>query len=131
MRQKAPPYDILDDRQRYAIFNAMFDKIALSDCNLISVTIDKENHCRTYNHPINPLAYALYILQERFQYFLEDVDDTGTVIYEQYNSRLRKMVERVMTWLTVNTSFSVRTQFNRIAGVINGRSLRRTNTAIC
>ena len=44
---------------------------------LLSVSIDLKKHCKKYLRPVNPIAYGLYLILERFQYFLEDYNGKG------------------------------------------------------
>jgi hypothetical protein len=36
------------------------------------------------------MAYSMYLILERFQYFLEDHDARGEAMYERYTSILQK-----------------------------------------
>ena len=48
LRNKRYPYDKLSDNQRFQLANDMFELIKKSNCNLLSVTINLERHCRKY-----------------------------------------------------------------------------------
>lgn len=121
IRQRSPPYNQLTDPNRYAVMNEVFDKIVNCDCRLLSVTIDKERHCKKYSQPANPLGYILFLMLERFQYFLDEVQDEGIVIYERYNSNIRHAVDRVHRWLRSLPNFPTRTNFDSIVrSVVNG-----------
>ena len=94
LRQNTYPYNSISDRQRWDIANAMFSSINSIDCCLVSATIYKPSHIAKYTWPINIRAYALLICLERFQYFLEEQGSEGTVIYERFNTRLRRKMSR-------------------------------------
>jgi hypothetical protein len=121
LRTRKYPFDKLDDKDRYLIADQMFNGINRSDSYLISVTIDKEKHCRRYYKPVNPTGYGLYLMLERFQYFLEEHGDVGFAIFERFNSKMRQRVERVRKWLEYTGTFPVFTNFeNIIRHVTNG-----------
>ena len=64
--------------------------------------------------PVNATAYTLYLILERFQYFLEELDENGKVIYEWFGGSLRKRVGIVHKQLTVTYAFPKYTYFNNI-----------------
>ena len=120
LRQCTFPYDKLNEDKRI-LTDEIFNQIINIDCKLVSVTIDKEKHCKRYTNPVNPLGYGLYIMLERFQYFLQDHNDEGVVIYERYNSNMRKLVERAQKWLITLAAFPTPINLDKIAKkVING-----------
>lgn len=55
---------------------------------------------------------------ERFQYFLEDNNESGEAVYERYNSRVRKNVELLHAHLKDSPSFPQYTNFSNIVGSI-------------
>jgi hypothetical protein len=55
---------------------------------------------------------------ERFQYFLEEQKDIGFAIFERYNGKMRKMVERVHKWLESTGSFPRLTNFENIVRTV-------------
>ena len=120
LRNKRPPYDQISDEKRWNIPNSIFKWIENGDCDLLSVTIDLDKHCE-YERPADPRAYALLLLLERFQYFLEDQTDIGIAIYEKFNAKMRKDVERDQRWLQKISTFPVPIKLDLLAGnVING-----------
>ena len=96
----------------------MFNGIKLTESFLVSVTIGKEEHCKKYITPVNPTGYALYLILERFQYFLEERKDIGFAIFERFNGKMRKMVERVHKWLESTGSFPILTNFENIVRTV-------------
>ena len=96
LRNNKPPYDRLSVEDRQGLEKDVFDVINRLDCTLVSVIIDLDTHCRKYTEPISPRAYALYLLQERFQYFLEEYDSHGVVIYERFNAKMKRRTEQVI-----------------------------------
>ncbi len=85
------------------------------------MTLDLEKYCKNYSIPADPMAYTLYLLLERFQYFLEDYHGMGKAIYERFNSKLQKKVELVHKEFSKNPNFPKPTNFIRVIGnVING-----------
>ena len=100
LRQREYPFDQLEDKDRFELTNEVFNQIINTECcYLLSVTIDKEKHCKNYNRPANVLGYALLLILERFQYFLNEYGDSGKAIYERYNSKMSKIVDRTHRWL--------------------------------
>jgi hypothetical protein len=121
LRRRKYPFSQLKDEERWLIADQMFNGIKLTKSYLVSVTIDKEKHCKRYSRPVNPTGYGLYLMLERFQYFLEEHEDIGFAIFERFNSKMRKMVERVHKWLEFTGSFPIFTNFeNIIRHVTNG-----------
>ncbi len=88
--RRAPPYDALSSLDRHHLEDGMFRIIQDSPCTLLSVTIDLVAHFDKYSFPINPKAYAMLIILERFQSSLEDKDTRGIVKYERFNKIERK-----------------------------------------
>ena len=121
LRNKRPPYDKLLDSQRFQLANDMFKLIKKSNCHLLSVTINLERHCRKYGIPANPKAYAMLIILERFQDFLEENGAEGRAIYEKLNKKARKKVERTIRGLKEILRFRHYRELNNIRGhVENG-----------
>lgn len=114
MRQKQYPYDQLPDELRWNISDSIFRWIQNADCHLLSVTIDLDKHCQ-YKRPADPRAYALLLLLERFQYFLEDYRDTGIAIYEKFNAKMRKKAEMEQRWLRQIPSFPIPTNLSLLS----------------
>lgn len=117
LRSKRSPYDQLGSRVK-DLADRVFFTIKKIDCNLISVTIDIEKHCRRYGVPINVRAYTLFLLLERFQYFLEDHGTQGRAIYEKYNSKLRHKIEKIHQWFIEYPNFPKITDFKNIQGIV-------------
>lgn len=121
LRQKRPPYDQLSDKERLSIPNSIFSWIENSNCRLLSVTVNLRSHYQKYTHPIDPIAYALRVMLERFQYFLEDNDGKGTAIYEKFNAKMRKKAEADLKWLRRNTGFRFYSKLSNVEKpVVNG-----------
>lgn len=99
LRNRRHPYDKLSDKQRKQLADDVFNTIKESSCALLSVTINLEHHCKKYGIPANPQAYAMLIMLERFQDFLEEKNETGKAIYERFNKKARKKVERTISGL--------------------------------
>ena len=108
------PYSKITRLERYDLANAVFDAVKNIDCHLISVTLDLYNHCRKYSSPLNPRGYTMYLLLERFQLFIEEKNDNGIAIYENYNSHLRKKVELIHKWIVEYPDFPSNVRFNNI-----------------
>lgn len=118
LREARPPYNQLSKEDRHEIANKVFRTIANIDCKLLSITLDIHNHCIKYSRPFGPRAYALFLMLERFQYFLEDNNESGEAVYERYNSRVRKNVELLHAHLKDSPSFPQYTNFSNIVGSI-------------
>ena len=86
-------YRNMHKKQRGEIADQVFDAVNRMPCRIISCTIDLLNHGR-YPNPIPPRYYSLVLLLERFQYFLENVDSTGIVVYESFSSRIQRKMQR-------------------------------------
>jgi hypothetical protein len=121
LREGKSPYDSLGKPKLLEISNRIFGAITSINCSLLSVTIDIEKHCKKYDYPVNPRAYALYLILERFQHFLQLLYKQGEVIYERYNSVFRKKVQQVHNYFLRNEFFPTFTSFQNIIGhVKNG-----------
>lgn len=115
LREARPPFDNFARQDRFAFANDMFNTIIRIDCALLSVTIDLDKHCKRYSKPVNVRAYALLIMLERFQYFLERYDQHGEAIYEEFNSRLQKKAEITQRWLATRPTFPTPTSRENVA----------------
>ncbi len=121
LRNKRPPYDKLLDTQRFQLANDMFELIKKSNCHLLSVTINLDSHCTKYGMSADPKAYAILILLERFQDFLEEHDAEGRAIYEKFNKKARKKTERTIKGLKEILQFRHYKKLDNIRGhVENG-----------
>lgn len=121
LRNKRYPYNQLSDGMRKQLADDVFDIIKNSDCILLSVTIDLERHCRKYGIPADPQAYAMLIMLERFQDFLEENNGEGRAIYERFNKKARKKVERTIKGLREVLRFRHYKELSNIRGhVENG-----------
>ena len=96
LMHKRSPYNQLSSYERRRLTDDVFKIIERWGCTLLSVTIDLEIHYGHYPHPFNPQAYAMILMQERFQSFLEEKNGVGKVIYERFNKKMRKKMERLM-----------------------------------
>ena len=115
------PYSHITKPERFALANAIFDAVKNIDCHLVSVTLDLYNHCRKYSSPLNPRGYTMYLLLERFQLFIEEKNDNGIAIYENYNSHLRKKVEQVHKWIVEYPDFPSNIRVNNIENTVPKR----------
>ncbi len=121
LRNSCYPYDRLSDMQRRRLADDVFDMIRESDCVLLSVTIDLKHHCKRYSIPADPQSYAMLIMLERFQDFLEEHGGTGEAVYERLNKKARKKAERVMAGLREVLRFRHHKELSSISGrIING-----------
>ncbi len=96
LRNAKQPYDKISYMHRNNLVNDVFDVIKGQECFLLSVTIDLMQHCKKYDMLVDPKSYAMLIMLERFQYFLEEQEKEGIVIYERFNKKTRKKVERTI-----------------------------------
>jgi hypothetical protein len=120
LKQGEHPYNEIGEK-RFDLRDRIFDAIISVDCYFLSVTIDLKKHCENYSSPYNPIAYALYLILERFQYFLEDYYTKGRVTYERFYPRLQRKVYQVHIDLKKNPNFPYHTNFENIIGrVKNG-----------
>ncbi len=116
--QNAPPYDLLSASGRRCLADGVFGIIRSSPCTLLSVTIDLVRHFDNYKRPVNPKAYAMLIMLERFQDFLASEGSQGTVIYERINQRERKRLKGTMRRLKEILAFRHHVELNSIVGDI-------------
>ena len=124
-RAKEHPYDQLPDDVRWSIADRIFDSINSIDCRLVSASIHKPSHAAKYNQPINMRAYTLLLCMERFQYFLQDVDDEGIIIYERLSTSLRRKMNREIKALRSIPNFPYFTKLDKIRDkIINGDPIK-------
>jgi Protein of unknown function (DUF3800) len=114
LRAGRSPFHLLNREDRLAIADRVFSIIKSRDCKLVSITIDLLKHYAKYSKPYTPRSYALFLIQERFQYFLEDHNETGYAIYEGYVSRVQKSVALFHKHFHTNPSFPKFTDFKNI-----------------
>ena len=112
------PYDHLSSAQRNNLIDDVFAIIRESTCTLLSVTINLDYHYQRYIKPANPTAYALLIIQERFQDFLEENKDVGETIYERFNKKARKKAQYTMKELQKWLKFRHYRKLDNIRGHI-------------
>ena len=112
--QNAPPYNSLSGEDRLRLADGIFEIICNSSCTLLSVTIDLKDHFHKYRFPVDPKAYAMLIMLERFQDFLEFRNSQGTVIYERFTRKERKKVETTMKILKELLAFRHYVELNNI-----------------
>lgn len=99
-------YKKFDSPEIYRISSKVFDAIKEIDCWLLSVTIDLQKHYTKYNDPITPISYSLYLILERFQYFIQEFNILECrVIYERYNDALKQQVTQTHRKLHENVNF--------------------------
>ena len=123
--RRAPPYDALSSLDRHRLEYGMFRIIQDSPCTLLSVTIDLVAHFDKYSFPINPKAYAMLIILERFQSFLEDKNARGIVKYERFNKIERKKLRGTMNRLRQMLALKHYVEIDNIQGDIqNGNPLK-------
>ena len=116
--QNAPPYDSLSTSDRRCLADGMFGIIHDSPCILLSVTVDLANHFTQHKHPINPKAYAMLIMLERFQDLLASEGSQGMVIYERISRKERKKLKGTMKRLKEMLAFRRCVDLNNIVGDI-------------
>ena len=117
--QNAPPYNRLSGEDRLRLADGMFQIICNSPCKLLSVTIDLEEYYNKYGKLLAvPKAYAMLMMLERFQDFLEPEGLQGVVIYERFNRRERRRIEVAMKALQGLLRFRHRVELNNIVGKI-------------
>lgn len=102
LKRNKPPYDQLHFDDRCALVHEMFSTVTQNNCQLISCSIDIANHCSKYAYPVNPKAYALLICYERFEYFKQQFNTTGKVIYEEFNHERKRINKALKDLLSYN-----------------------------
>ena len=125
LRQNTCPYDQLSCEDRENVANDVFEHINNIDCRIVSATIDKFSHRKKYSRPINVRAFTLLICLERFQYFLDEHQSEGSVIYEKFSRSQRIKITREMEYFQSIPNSPCPTNLPNIKGsVINGNPLQ-------
>ena len=126
LRNKHPPYDKLSDEKIHQLTDDIFNIIKNSDCVLLSVTINLENHYKKYPKPADPQAYAMLLMRMIFQDFLVDEKEgKGKIIYERFNERLQRKTKEVMEWLCDRSPYWHDKKLNNIADNIKNGDPKR------
>ena len=121
LRQNTFPYNQLSDMERWGIADTVFKTINEINCKLVSATIHKPVHEAKYDWSVNVKAFTLLICLERFQFFLEDVDDEGEVTYERFTNNIRRKMTKELKRLQSISTFPCLTNLCKIKGrVKNG-----------
>jgi len=121
LRKDIPPFDMMSDETKFKIANGVFDAVKNIECNILSVTIDLHKHCITYQNPVKPRVYAILLIQERFQYFLEEYRSNGRVVYERFDINFKRAVDFGIDFLKSNPRFPSPTSIDNIEKeIING-----------
>lgn len=94
-----PPYDQLSPKERKCLVDDIFELIRTSQCKLLSATINLEKYFKKDYALENPKAYAMLLMLERFQDFLNMNGSDGSVVYERFNKRERRKIKRAVTAL--------------------------------
>jgi hypothetical protein len=118
LRQNTYPYNQITDNERWGIANTIFNAINTIDCKLVSATIHKPSHEAKYDWSVNVKAYTLLICLERFQFFLEDVNNEGNAIYERFTNSLRRKMTQELQQLQSIPTFPYFTNLNKIKGKV-------------
>lgn len=119
LRQEQPPYDKLSRPELGKLANSVFDAIKSIECKTISASINKKNHLsKPYPYTANVRAYSLLLCLERFQYFLEEMNDEGIGIYERYTKSMRKKATKDLKILREDTNFPFFTNLDKVKGKI-------------
>lgn len=116
-------YKRFSDNQKKAISDCIFTTIINVPCYLLSITINLHHHYNAYISPISPLSYSLYLIEERFQYFLEEIQEMGEIIYERYSKNLKDDVTQTHSQLNANPNFPTLTDFANIRNVKDGNPI--------
>lgn len=77
------PYNTLDDAQRKELADEVFRIIVEADAKLFAVVIDKQKHFAKYALPKPVDLFAVEMIVERFQAYLESQSDVGVLVYDQ------------------------------------------------
>lgn len=115
LRMLQEPYNQLSRKQTLELERDVFDAIFSIDCKLFSVTLDLDYHYSTYGEDaIFPMSLTLRYILERFQYFLEQIEDTGKAIYEMFTESLRDRVYKDWKKLDDFPNFPKPTNFSNL-----------------
>jgi len=92
------------DKKKFA--DELFDLILSHDLTLFAAVIDKVKLWDKYAYPIHPHNLSLEFVIERFERYLERVDDIGMVIADRENSDLMKsLLESFERFKEMGTSY--------------------------
>lgn len=95
LRENKEPYSHLGDKRR-RVADDVFAAIRNINCSLISASINKTNHYQKQDDPFNVRAYTLQACRQRFQFFLEEHNGRGRIIYERFtNAQRRKIMPEI------------------------------------
>lgn len=86
---KKYPWNLIN-RKEFA--DAVFEIILDGDFTIFSVVIDKEAHWRMYVKPAEPYSFALEMMVERYQHYLERNDSIGMIVSDRENKNLMKVL---------------------------------------
>ena len=115
LRMLESPFDRLSRKQILQLEHDVFDAIFSIDCKLFSVTLDLDYHYSLYGGTaIFPMSLTLRYILERFQYFLEQIGDTGKAIYEMFTESLRDKVYKDWKILDGYPNFPRPTNFSNL-----------------
>lgn len=120
LRKSESIYKNLKQTQKKSISDCIFNAIMDIPCYLLSVTIGLEYHYSKYTEPYPPLAYGLYAVKERFQYFLEEHKEEGEIVYERFNDILKNQVNYYHKKFLKNPNFPTHTNFANVRNIIEG-----------
>ena len=95
IHRSRPPFNLLADNKKMFV-DEIFELIVAKECTLFAIVVDKERFFKKYKHPAPIDVLSLEMLTERFEYFLERIDDYGIMIYDRLErwTDLLKVFER-------------------------------------
>jgi len=116
MINRRPPFEALRVPAMAQAFDAeLLSALSRWDYTVITVLIDKREHCRRYQvWQYHPYHYCLAALLERYVNYLETKNDVGDVVIECRGKREdRKLQREYGRFHRVGTSFCKAARFNK------------------
>lgn len=86
---KKYPWNLID---RKSFADDIFEIILSEDFTLFSIVINKETHWSQYVTPAEPYPFALEMMVERYQHYLERIDSIGMIVADRENKNLMKVL---------------------------------------
>lgn len=98
---KKSPYKEIHFEGRASLSRDVFSLINTIDCNFIACNINKPDHWNRYGtYTRNPKAYALLVCVENFIDFLKEHNESGMIIYEEFEKIRKQMGEELKELLS-------------------------------
>jgi hypothetical protein len=96
----------MNEVQMKEFSDQLFDIIFSSQITFLASIINKEKHFQKYSNPINPYLLSYQFIVERFDNFLKDKNDFGSIYLESGNESLKSNLEEAhASYVSSGTAF--------------------------